>query len=509
MKIFSAMQIRKWDEYTISKGSVSSIDLMERASTACCKWLIGKNYGGRDFHIFCGKGNNGGDGLALARLLLELKSKATVYILDFGNSGTPDFQANLERLHLLTKDIHFLQSAEFFPQLPDEAVVVDAIIGTGLTKALGGTTAELAAHLNRLKREVIAIDMPTGLFADESSIGNIVVNASQTLSFQTPKLAFMLPENEPFCGEVHILDIGLSAGFEVDEPASYEIVDGNAIRGIYQPRKKFSHKGNFGHAAMLTGSKGMIGAAVLSSLACLRTGVGKLTSYLPGCGYEILQNTVPEAMCRVTGEDHLLAVGNLDSYEAIGIGPGIGRAASNFTLLKDVFSKVKRPMLIDADALNTIADNPELLTLIPPLSILTPHPKEFERLFGKVENNVARLRLCCRMSATYNIHIILKGHFSFISIPLTYQAEGPGLRGYFNPTGNPGMAKAGSGDVLSGILTALLAQGYNPLQSAVLGTWLHGKAGDIAAELFAPETMLAGDIIQCLSQAFRELAVTG
>ena len=511
MKIYSAGQIRKWDAYTIAQEPVSSIDLMERAATACCKWLIGKNFGQRHFHLFCGKGNNGGDGLALARLLTEHKCRVTVYILEYGNIGTSDFQTNLERLHPICRDIHFLQSPEFFPAVPglvpEEAVIIDAIIGTGLNKSLQGITAALAEYINGLKAQVISIDMPTGLYSDSSSKGNVVVKANQTLSFQCQKLAFLLPENEPFIGEVHILDIGLHINFEASEAAPFEIIDPEAVKAIYKPRKKFSHKGSYGHAALVSGSRGMMGAAILSSLACLHSGVGKLTSYIPGCGYLALQTAVPEAMCRISGDDHIIAVPALGDHEAVGIGPGIGIVPSNVQLLKDIFQSVKQPMLIDADALNIIGENRELLELVPPHSILTPHPKEFERLFGAVNNDFERIQLALQKSKEHNIHILLKGHYSFISIPPAAPSDLPPLKGYFNPTGNPGMAKAGSGDVLSGIITALLAQGYTPLQSCVLGTWLHGMAGDIAAEKFTQEAMVAGDIIACLPQAFKELVV--
>ena len=511
MKVFSAGQIRKWDNFTIAQEPVASIDLMERAATACCKWLIGKNFGLKHFLLFCGKGNNGGDGLALARLLISHKCRVTVYILEYGNIGTSDFQTNLERLHPISRDIHYLQSPEFFPTVPDlvleEAVIVDAIIGTGLNKPLQGITAALAEHINRLKAQVISIDMPTGLYSDSSSKGNVVVKATQTLSFQSQKLAFLLPENEPFIGEVHILDIGLHENFEAAETAPFEIIDRAAVRAIYKPRKKFSHKGSYGHAALVSGSRGMMGAAILSSRACLHSGIGKLTCYIPACGYEVLQTTVPEAMCRTSGDDYIIAIPGLGAYEAVGIGPGIGRVPSNVQLLKDIFKSVKQPMLIDADALNIIGENMELLKLVPPQSILTPHPKEFERLFGAVNNDFERIHLALQKSKEYNIHILLKGHYSFISMPPSAQPDLLSLKGYFNPTGNPGMAKAGSGDVLSGIITALLGQGYSPLQSCVLGTWLHGMAGDIASEKFTQEAMVAGDIIACLPYAFKELVV--
>ena len=497
MKIFTAEQVKRWDAFTITHEPVNSIDLMERAATACCKWLIGKNFGLFHFRIFCSKGNNGGDGLALARLLIEHKCNVTIYILEFGKAGSHDFQTNLERLHKSSTDIHFIQSSGFFPELNVTDIVVDALFGTGLNKPLEGISCELVEHINRSGCTVVSIDMPSGLFADKTSMGNAVVNASLTLSLQQHKLAFLLPENEDHCGEVHILHIGLHKDFENTEPAVFEMLDREFTGSIYKPRKKFAHKGTYGHAALLCGSYGMMGAAILSAKACLRSGAGKLTSFIPRCGYDIMQTAVPEAMCVIAGDEYLLSADKTENFSAVGIGPGIGMHASHAGLLKEVFQRVNKPVVIDADALNILAQDKDLLDSIPPHSILTPHPREFEKLFGNTENDFERLQLALQKSKAFNIYIILKGHHSFISTP-----EG---KGYFNSTGNPGMATAGSGDVLTGILTGLLAQGYSSLDAALLGVYLHGLAGDIASAQYGEEAMIAGDINDCLGPAFGQL----
>jgi len=499
MKIFSAAQIKNWDAFTIAHEPVTSIDLMERAATACCKWLIGKNFGLFHFRIFCGKGNNGGDGLAIARMLIQHHCNVSVYIPEFGKAGSDDFQTNLARLHECSTDIHFIQSAEYFPEINDTDVIIDALFGTGLNKPLEGMNSTLVEHINRSNTTIISIDMPSGLFADKSSKGNTVINAALTLSFQNHKLAFLLPENEEHLGEVHLLHIGLHKDFENNEPADFELVDKELIRSIYKTRKKFSHKGTYGHAALLCGSYGMMGAAVLTAQACLRSGVGKLTAFIPECGYNILQTAVPEALCMVENEKYLLATPDIKKFDAVGIGPGMGMHASNKDLLATVFQQTNKPMVIDADALNTIAENRAPLKSIPAASILTPHPKEFERLFGKTENDFERLELALQKSKEHNINILLKGHYSFLSTP-----EG---NGYFNSTGNAGMATAGSGDVLTGILTGLLAQGYSPVHTALLGTYLHGLAGDIAAVKYSQESMIAGDITDCLSESFKQIAL--
>jgi ADP-dependent NAD(P)H-hydrate dehydratase / NAD(P)H-hydrate epimerase len=497
MKIFSAAQIKKWDAFTIENEPVSSINLMERAATACCKWLIGKNFGTLHFRIFCGKGNNGGDGLALARMLIEHKYLVTVYILEFGKIGSDDFQTNLARLHQCTTDIHFIQSADFIPSNNTTDIIIDALYGTGLNKPLDGISASLVNHINNSAAIKISIDLPSGLFADKNSKGNTIVEANHTLSFQNYKLAFLLPENESFCGEVHMLQIGLHPSYEENEPADFELIDESIIKAIYKPRQKFAHKGSFGHAALMCGSKGMMGAAVLSSLACLRSGAGKLTTYIPQCGYDILQTVVPEAMAFISGEDYLSSAAGIEKFNAVGIGPGMGVHLSHKKLLAAIFKKVNKPMVIDADALNIMAENKELLQLVPAQSVLTPHAKEFERLFGKVENDFERLALAAAKSKELNIYIVLKGHYSFISTPYG--------KGYFNSTGNAGMATAGSGDVLTGIITGLLAQGYTPAKSSLLGVYLHGLAGDFAAGEFSQEAMLAGDITNCMGMAFTRI----
>ncbi len=497
MKIFSAEQIKNWDAFTIETEPISSIDLMERAATACFQWLVKSNLEGKQFHIFCGRGNNGGDGFAIARLLILNSCKTKVYIPQTEIPGSADFQSNLKRLTTANADIHFIESAVSFPAFEKNDIIIDAIFGSGLNRPLDGVFEGLVEHINNSNCKIIAIDLPTGLFADKSSVRNTVIHATHTLSFQNYKLALLLPENELFCGQVHLLDIGLHQAFEETQPADFELIDNALIKSFYKPRSTFAHKGNFGHAALLSGSIGMMGAAVLASKACLRAGTGKLTAYIPKCGYNIIQTAVPEAMVVVAGEDYLLSAPEIENYSAVGIGPGIGIYPSHKKLLEDIFDNVSSPTVIDADALNIMAENKELLKTVPANSIITPHPKEFERLFGKPANDFERLELSLQKAREHNIYIVLKGHYSFISTP-----QG---KAYFNSTGNAGMATAGSGDVLTGITTGLLAQGYSPFESALMGVYLHGLAGDFAAGKYSSEAMIAGDIIECLGQSFNQL----
>jgi len=493
MKIFSAAQIKNWDAFTIENEPIESSELMERAAMACCRWILDHKYSHRNFLIFCGTGNNGGDGLAIGRILLQSNCSATVYIT--GETGTKDFEANLEKIQLHGGLLPEILTPGALPVITPEMVVVDALIGTGLNRPPAGISAELIDHINSGIAPVISIDMPSGLFADTSSKGNSIVKATHTLTFQQFKLAFLLPENDAYCGEVHILNIGLDKTFENETEVAFELTERTLIRSICKSRKKFSHKGNYGHAALLCGSYGMMGAAVLAAHSCLRSGAGKLTAYIPECGYTTLQSVVPEAMCVVSGEKHIAAADGIGSFDAVGIGPGIGKFPSHVSLLRAVFTQTKKSLLVDADALNMIAGNKELIGLIPFSSVLTPHPGEFERLFGAVENDFERLQLALKKSAELQVYIVLKGQYTFISTP-----EG---KGWFNSTGNSGMATAGSGDVLSGFITGLLAQGYPPPQAALIGVYLHGLAGDIASQRHSPEAMIAGDIVDCLGEAFK------
>ncbi len=506
MKILNAEEIRSWDQYTIRHEPIAPVDLMERAAGKCVAWLEENGFEGHHLTVFCGKGNNGGDGLAIARLWATKKYPVIVYILDpvsigSGHPGTTDFQTNLARLRQYHKvEIRFVQTAENFHEFEKNDIIIDALFGSGLNRELEGVTAQLVNHMNNSGCPIIAIDIPSGLYTDHSSKGNTIIRADHTLSFQCFKPAFMMAENAADIGEVHVLDIGLHPDF-LNPGIGYELVDGPLIQTIYKPRNAFAHKGNFGHALLVAGSYGKMGATVLSAKACMRSGVGLLTCHIPNCGYDILQTCIPEAMLSMDINSAFSTSIISDSYhedltryDSLGIGPGIGTATETGSMLRDILTTYRNQVVLDADALNIMASQKELLKLIPENSILTPHPKEFERLFGETADDFERLGLVQKKAKELNVIIVLKGHYSFIATPSG--------KGFFNSTGNAGMATAGSGDVLTGILTGLLAQGYPSTETAILGVYLHGMAGDIAARQLSKEAMLAGDIIDSLGKAF-------
>ncbi len=499
MQILSAEKIRAWDEFTIQHEPISSIDLMERAAGACLDWLSNHEYLQKSFSIYCGKGNNGGDGLALARMLSAADNKVVVHILEFGYKGTSDFQVNLARLHETSVEIKFIQTEANFHLIPKEDIIIDALYGTGLNRPLEGVTAALVEYINLSGNEIISIDIPSGLYSDKSSLGIPVIRAKHTLSFQCYKLAFLMAENAPFTGNIHILDIGLHPLFTGLAENPFELLSPKKIITVLKPRRPFAHKGNFGHALLVAGSFGKMGAAILAARACLRSGTGLLTLHIPRCGYEIMQAGVPEAMVTVDADQQINTnlSEELSRYKVIGIGPGLGIDSKTMFLLGDLLTRFTGPLVIDADGLNLLAQEKQLLHKIPPYSVLTPHPKEFERLFGESADEFERIRLALEKASLYQIIIVLKGHHTFIALP--------GGKGYFNATGNPGMAKGGSGDVLTGMLTSFLSQGYSPEEASILGVYLHGLAGDLAAGYYSEQSMLPSDIINGIGEAFLSL----
>lgn len=500
MFILSAQQIREWDQYTIQHEPVASIDLMERAAKKCCEWIDLKNWKAKSLIIFCAKGNNGGDGLAIARMLVQSSYYVSVYILNADKKGSENFEINLQRLKEINfNQLYFIDSAEQFPKVSTEDIVIDALFGSGLNKSLQDLAADLVGHINQSGATVISIDLPSGLFMDLSSKGNTVVEASYTLTFQCYKSALLVQENAAFIGEVVLLNIGLDPAFLATQEWNQVFVEQSYIRSFFKKRNAFANKGNFGHALLVAGSYGKIGAAVLSAKACLRCGIGLLTIYLPKCGYNIMQTSVPEAMVMTDENEKLLSKlpDDIEKYSVIGIGPGIGTADETQKLISFMVRRYQKPLVIDADGLNCLSLQKELLQQLPSHSILTPHPKEFDRLFGEHQNDFERIDTAKQKAADLNIVIVLKSHHTLVATPSG--------KLFFNSTGNAGMAKGGSGDVLTGIIISFLAQQYPFEQAAVLGVYVHGLAGDFAANVLSQEAMLASDVITFLPQTFLSL----
>jgi NAD(P)H-hydrate epimerase len=418
--------------------------------------------------------------------------KVEVCIVMFEKQSA-DFLKNLKTLRQSSVKI----SENDFTSIDKDVIIIDALFGTGLSKEVTGTASHLIKKVNLSRNKVISIDIPSGLFTDRHSSGTIV-HATKTLTFQNPKLAFLFPENGKYVGDWEILDIGLVKKFIDEIDSKFFFLQKEDILKILKPRPVFSHKGNFGHSLLICGSKGKAGASILAAKACLRTGTGLLTVHIPKCNYEIIQTAIPEATVTTDTEEEIISdAGDIKSYNAIGVGPGIGKEKKTEAMVLKLFNNFRDPIVIDADALNIISENNELLKLIPASSILTPHPKEFQRLAGESENDFDRFKSQREFSDKYNVIVVLKGAFTCITVP--------NGKTYFNSTGNPGMAKGGSGDVLTGMITAFVAQGYSPEDAAVAGVYVHGLAGDISAKRKGTYSLIASDLIEKIPNAFNRI----
>lgn len=499
MHILSSQQIRDLDRFTIKYTPIAGIDLMERAAKALFSELVATE-SHRHVTIICGMGNNGGDGLALARMMHGLQG-CTVRVVTVMHTSdpSPDFSTNLQRLSAKGVEVLSLTDAAELPEVPHHSLVIDALFGTGLTRPLTGILADTVARINALPNRVVSIDMPSGLFCDDNSENRLdaVVRAQRTLTFHCPKLSFMFAEHAPFVGDFTVLDIGLMEEEAKVRSSHIAVTDGMA-RGILRPRARFSHKGTYGHALLLAGRYGSMGAAILAARAALRSGAGLLTAQVPQCGVEVMQTAVPEAMCHVDSHQQMITdLPRMERFSAIGMGPGIGMEKDTANALKRLIQDTKVPLVLDADALNILAENPTWLSFLPSGTVLTPHPKEFDRLAGTSDSGFGRWQLQQDFAKRNNCVTVLKGAFTSVCSPAGQT--------FFNLSGNPGMATAGSGDVLTGIILGLLAQGYMPTEAAVLGVHLHGLSGDMVAEHSGMEAMIAGDLVEGLGAAFLHL----
>lgn len=495
MKIITVQQTREADAFTIKQQAITSTDLMERAANACVKSILHQSEALTEFTVFCGKGNNGGDGLAIARLLASANRKVEVYIANHTDKESLDFSVNLKRLQeqKLTP-IHFITRADNLKPITNpNHIIIDALLGTGINKGVDGLLADVIAYINQLHLFVIAIDVPSGLFCDEKPTQKNIIHANITLTFQRPKLTFLFADFYEYVGNFEIVDIGLEESFIEAQASKYNYTTAYDINNLLIPRGKFANKGTYGHALLLAGSKGKIGAAILSAKACLRSGVGLVSVCLPACGYIPIQTALPEAMVLTDSNDnYLTACPDLSAYAAIGMGPGIGREKQTAQVLKVLIQQTNIPLVLDADALNILSENKTWLSFLPSNTILTPHPKEFDRLTYTHTNAFERFQTCKGFALKHNVIVVLKGAHTAVVLP--------NQQVFFNSTGNAALAKGGSGDVLTGIILALLANGYAEEEAAIIAVYKHGLAADEYIKTYKPESMLASDLIDMLKE---------
>jgi NAD(P)H-hydrate epimerase len=469
---------------------------MERAASKCVDW-IWKNYPGGQFAVFCGSGNNGGDGLAIARILAaQHKRPVDIYILGDHNSGSEDFKHNYSRLNEFDHNLYLLDEDSHLFSIGDSVVLIDAMFGTGLTRPVDGWRTKVFESVNLHPGDIVSVDIPSGLFSDKlESNPFVAIKAKHTLSFHVPKMSFLFRENQKNVGTFHVLDIGLDRSFHQHQSSPFYYSTRSDIRSILKQKDQFNHKGDHGHLLLASGSIGKMGAAVLAARAALRAGCGLLTVRIPRTGLNVLQTAVPEAMCIPDTSENDLSEIRIDSrYSALAAGPGIGVSPKTTDALGELLSSINIPMVLDADALNILSQNHRWLHSLPKETVLTPHPKEFDRLFGEHHTSFERLQKLQMKAQELGVVIVLKGAYTRVALP-----DGSI---HFNSTGNPGMGTAGSGDVLTGIIGSLLAQGYSTSEAAILGVYIHGLAGDLVAEDHGVEMMVAGDIVEDLPKAF-------
>ena len=502
MKIFTSAQIHELDRYTIENEPISSLNLMERAARTLTQAIVNVWSVSTPVFVFAGPGNNGGDALAVARMLAEKNYQVQVYLFNISGKLSPDCTANKKRAEECKSISKFVEVTQEFdpPVLEEGSLVVDGLFGSGLSKPLAGGFSSLVKYINASSAQVVSIDVPSGLMTEDNSF-NVranIIRATMTLTLQQPKLSFLFPENQVFIGKLRVLDIRLSQEGIDKTKTPYTIVEETDVRSRMIGRTPFAHKGQMGHALLIAGSYCMAGAAILASKACMRSGVGKCTVYSPKRNIPILQTALPEAIVWGGNEDTIFAETiDTDEFQAMGIGSGLGQSEQTAIALISQLRRTQCPMVIDADAINILANHRAWVQQLPKGVILTPHPKEFDRLEGHSADSYERLTKACKLAERLQGYIILKGHHTAICCP-----DGQVM---FNSTGNAGMATAGSGDVLTGIITGLLARGYSCEDACLVGVYLHGLAGDLAVQDLGEESLLAGDIIKYLPAAFKRL----
>jgi hydroxyethylthiazole kinase-like uncharacterized protein yjeF len=497
LTLLNSEQTRQTDRFTIEARDIGSIDLMESAAAAFVSAFKGYFVlPDVPISIYCGTGNNGGDGLAIARLLKEQGyDRLSVKIARFGSSATEDFRINLDRLKLTGIPATDITGSEEFPSEYAD-IVIDALLGSGLSRPLDGDFEKLALHLNKLGKTIVSVDVPTG-FPSEGIIkdGSTIIDAGLVISFQRPRINFFFPESAPYIEQFRFVDIGLDESFIQSQSGGWELLEPDDIRQIIKPREAFNHKGTFGHALILAGSSETMGAALLCASACLHSGAGLTTACIPAEGLSALNSFSPEVM--YFPRDRSAEI-DFTKYQAVAVGPGLGTDDAQVKLLKYILSNISSPVVMDADALNIISRHPDLLDMLPHHAILTPHLKEFDRLFGAHNSWWERVETGRSVARQHKLTIILKNRYTFIILP--------GGNVIINPTGNPAMATGGTGDVLTGVIAGLLAQGYRPEQAALAGVYLHGKAGDVLAECSGMHSIPAQYLIKKLPEVIGSYA---
>jgi ADP-dependent NAD(P)H-hydrate dehydratase / NAD(P)H-hydrate epimerase len=496
MKILTAAQIHQLDMFTQEVEHITSLNLMERAAEAFVHWFFMHTDFKKEVWIFCGRGNNGGDGLAIARLLINRGYNVKPFSVQLGVLSA-DCATNLDRLSPLVA-VTTIKTNEDIVKIPPNVLIIDALLGSGLNREVTGVYAAVINAINASDNKVYSVDVPSGLYSDYPAKHAAIITADFTITFQMPKLMLFLADHEAYTGSWHIVDIGLKMEGAADLLTEFHYTDAAEIRSMIRKRPVFSNKGTFGKVLLMAGSRGMMGAATLTAKAVLRSGAGLVCVHIPASGVDIVQTIIPEAILSIDSHlDIISALPDISGYSAVSIGVGIGEHAYTADVLEELLLKATTPLVIDASALNILAAHPQWAVHIPANSILTPHPRELERLAGvQLQNSWERLHKAIELAKKMQVIIVLKGAYTAVVLPTGAV--------HFNSTGNSGLATAGSGDVLTGVITALLAQGYSPEEAAKIGVFAHGYAGDAASVIHSKTSMIASDVVAHLSAFFLE-----
>lgn len=507
MKILTNQEIGQIERSTLYAQNISPVELVERAAGALAAKI--RTLCNRDVPLIflAGWGGNGADALEVARLMSLEGYRPVVYLFNIGGNKLNDVCREM-RNRLSTAPnatlVEVTGSQTFrWPEISVDSVIVDGLFGAGLNRELPRTFQLLAQNINQSGAMVISIDIPSGLMSEWNGSASRahMIHADVTLTIEFPRLAFMLGDNAEVVGDWSVVKIGYDPTAVKKAPFTYFLVDRQLVKSHLKERKKFSSKFDYGHAIIFAGCRGMFGAAVLTARGALRAGAGKVTVHSASdCG-NILQSSTPSAMFEADSRSQVISAMPLSSkYNAIGVGPGIGKAEETivaFEKLAKAASAASIRMVVDADALNIIAKRPNILNYLPALSVLTPHAGEFDRLFGKSESDEERLKKAIRCAEDYNLIIVLKGHNTAIIRP-----DGKIM---FNSTGTPAMATAGSGDVLTGVITGLMASGLRSELAAFVGVYAHGLAGEIAAATNGQYGVTAEDIAANIGVAIKQI----
>jgi NAD(P)H-hydrate epimerase len=513
MRVLSAAQMREADRRTIEEIGIPSLVLMENAGrqVVAAMEAVHGDLAERHVAVLCGRGNNGGDGFVVARTLLQRGVPVSVFLIGRAADVRGDARTNLEILGRLGQTVVEIADSQAWElhlaEVRDCTLVVDAILGTGLNAPVSGLVESVIADINASSAPVVAVDLPSGLSADTPEPIGASIEAGVTVALAAPKLPLVLPPGELQAGDVVIADIGIPAGVldGVSGPR-VELLTRAGVRALVAPRAADSHKGDYGHVLLVAGSRGKTGAAHLAAVGALRSGAGLVTVATPASCQAVVAAMAPEYMTEALDD----RTGGLDpadvdrviemARDVVAIGPGLGQAPGTAAFVRELVDQAAMPLVVDADALNAFAGDPDRLTGREGRNlVITPHPGEMARLVGMSSDEVQanRLDVARHFAAAHRVYVVLKGHRTLVATP--------GGTVFINPTGNPGMATGGTGDVLTGMIAAWLAQLLDAEAACKLAVYLHGMAGDLAEAREGEASMTAGDLAGHIGAAVLEL----